>query len=248
MRLKTFLACLLLWPPLLLAQLTQVSGTVKDPNGLAYSNGTVTPLLVISGTPFFISTGAPYTPPAQSSVMNVNGTFVMNLADLTKITPAGATWTFHVCSGAGSIQPALGAGPVCFDAPGFTIITGTAVDISAQLSAAAPALTKLASGTSVPINTQTVASYHLALSDAGTYLRMNVASANSVTVDPDSVTSFPVGTFLTIRQAGVGITTIVAGAGVTITTPSSLVLRTQNSTVQLIKIAANTWDLIGDVQ
>ena len=99
----------------------------------------------------------------------------------------------------------------------------------------------------VGINTQT-ASYHAVLADAGALIRMNDASANSVTIDPDATTDFPAGSTVSVRQVGAGTTTIAAGAGVTITTPSSLILRVQYSTVQLIKVAADTWDLAGDTQ
>lgn len=33
------------------AQFTTVTGTVTDPNGLPYANGTIAPVLVISGSP-----------------------------------------------------------------------------------------------------------------------------------------------------------------------------------------------------
>lgn len=110
-----------------------------------------------------------------------------------------------------------------------------------------PPFTYVAGGVSVLINNQT-ASYQLATTDAGQFVRMNVASANNLTVAPDATVNFPTGTIVTIRQVGAGTTTVVAGAGVTISTPSTLILRAQNSTIQLVKVAANTWDLAGDVQ
>ena len=102
------------------------------------------------------------------------------------------------------------------------------------------------SGSLSAINNQT-ASYQLVSSDANSYVRMNVGSANTVTVPPDATISFVTGTVVTVRQIGAGQTTITAGSGVTITSPSTLSLRVQNSTVQLIKVSSNTWDLIGDV-
>lgn len=101
--------------------------------------------------------------------------------------------------------------------------------------------------TPVPnINTQTT-DYSALLTDANGLIRMNDGSANNMTVSNDSTTDFPVGTSLTVRQVGAGTTTIVADGGVTITSPSTLSLRVQYSTVQLIKVASNTWDLMGDV-
>lgn len=128
-------------------QLTQVTGTIKDPNGLPYAIGLVTPILVISGTPLSVSGGVPYTPPSQPSALDANGNFIVTLADVTQLTPPGATWTFHVCSGAGTVEPALGVGPVCFDVTGV-VISGATQDLSAQLSAAAKPLTVVGAGAS----------------------------------------------------------------------------------------------------
>lgn len=122
------------------AQFTVVSGTITDPSGLAYANGTISPALVTSGTPIFTATKTPYSPPTQPVGLSAAGSFVMRLADVTALTPGGSTWTFTVCSGAGSVQPAQGRGPVCFTVTGVSI-SGGSQDIGATLSAAAPALT-----------------------------------------------------------------------------------------------------------
>ena len=101
------------------AQFTQVTGTVKDPNGVAYANGTIVPKLVISGTPNFIG-GFGYTPPTQPVGLDLNGKFLMQLADNTQLTPGGSQWSFLICSAAGTVQPAGGKGPVCFTVPALT--------------------------------------------------------------------------------------------------------------------------------
>lgn len=98
------------------------------------------------------------------------------------------------------------------------------------------------------INTQTGTAYTCVLADANAYIRMNNASANTVTIPPNSSVAFPVGTSITVRQIGAGATTLVAGAGVTINNVGlTLQLRKQNSTVQLIKVGTDTWDLFGDI-
>ncbi|AAT69482.1 gp87 [Alphaproteobacteria phage PhiJL001] len=104
-----------------------------------------------------------------------------------------------------------------------------------------------AAPTSVSLNTQT-ASYTLALEDAGANVRMNVAGANNLTVPPNSTVAFPTGTVISARQVGAGQTTIVAGAGVTINTPETLLCRKQGSTVSLVKVGTDEWDLTGDLQ
>ena len=100
----------------------------------------------------------------------------------------------------------------------------------------------------VVANTQTGTSYTLVLSDAGKVIEMNNASANTATVPPNSSVAFLIGTVLEVAQYGAGQTTIVAGAGVTIRTPSTLILRAQYSTVSLRKRGTDEWVLSGDVQ
>ena len=137
---KLLSALLLLTPLAAVGQFTQVQGTVIDPKGTPYANGTITPFLIISGSPRFASSGFPYVPPNQATGLDSHGFFIMSLADVTQILPSGGLWTFHICSGAGTIPPAGGAGPVCFDTPGLTI-SGTVQDISTPLQAAAKPLT-----------------------------------------------------------------------------------------------------------
>lgn len=106
-----------------------------------------------------------------------------------------------------------------------------------------------ASGNTAPIAVATHAdNYTLVLADAGSYVRMSKATANTLTVPTNAVASFPVGAVIQLRQAGAGQTTIVAASGVTINTSETLKLRKQGSTASLIKVAANEWDLTGDLE
>jgi hypothetical protein len=91
-----------------------------------------------------------------------------------------------------------------------------------------------------PITTRG-ADYTLALSDAFSVIRMNVAIAHAVTVPPNSVVAFPTGTEIEIGQTDVGQTTIVAGAGVTINAPDGLAYDRRFRYGRLRKTATNTW-------
>lgn len=93
-----------------------------------------------------------------------------------------------------------------------------------------------------------VASYTLALSDAGKIIEMNVATANNLTVPPNSSVAFPIGTVIGIDQLGAGQTTIVAGSGVTIRSAGAIVkLANRYSTAVLRKRATDEWILAGDL-
>jgi hypothetical protein len=118
------------------AQFTTVTGTVIDPNGIPYAGGTITAQLVITGTTPTLNGGSFSMTGAAG--LNPAGKFTMRLADSNVMVP-NLQWSFTVCSGTGTIQPAGGTGPQCFTPAPITITSGSQ-DISAQLQAAALAL------------------------------------------------------------------------------------------------------------
>lgn len=99
-----------------------------------------------------------------------------------------------------------------------------------------------------PENTQSGTSYTLELTDAFKLVAMNSAEANTVAVPPDSDVQFPVGTRIDLSQDGVGQTTIVGAAGVTIRTPETLRIRKRWGKATLIKRDTDTWDLEGNLE
>ena len=129
------------------AQFTTVTGTVVDPNGLPYANGTIVPTLITSATPTL--NGFAYTPPTQAVGLNSSGSFTMRLGDNSVLLPSGTQWNFQVCSAGGTVQPAGGKGPVCFFSGPITI-SGASQNISSTLNAAALALSSSA-GSGLPL-------------------------------------------------------------------------------------------------
>ena len=65
------------------AQFTTVTGTVIDPHAVPYALGTITPLLLSSGSPTL--NGLPYTPPVQPVGLDKNGFFSFNIAANTSL-------------------------------------------------------------------------------------------------------------------------------------------------------------------
>lgn len=102
----------------------------------------------------------------------------------------------------------------------------------------------------VTINTQP-ASYTLALTDVGDVIEMNVSTANTVTVPPNSgvgSVAFPIGTTIDVIQYGAGQTTIVAGSGVTLrSSGGKLKLTGQYSAATLYKRGTDEWVVMGDL-
>lgn len=99
-----------------------------------------------------------------------------------------------------------------------------------------------------PENVQTGTSYTLVIGDAFKLVTMSNASANTLTVPPNSSVAFPVGTRIDIGQDAAGKTTVAAGSGVTIRTPETLKLRKQWAKATLIKRATDTWDIEGNLE
>jgi hypothetical protein len=140
--------------PMAAAQFTTVTGTVVDPNGLPYANGTITPLLVVpSGAGSPTLGGLPYTPPTSSIGLDLTGSFSFNVADNTQLLPAATKWSFTVCSALGTVLPAGGKGPICFIVPALTV-SGASQSISAAIAAVPPPALALSGGGSGTSPTQ----------------------------------------------------------------------------------------------
>ena len=90
------------------------------------------------------------------------------------------------------------------------------------------------------------ASYTLVLADAGKLVEVSNASANTLTVPPNSSVAFPTGTQIVVVQQGAGATTVTAGAGVTLRSKdSNLAVDGQYSSAALIKRATDEWYVTG---
>lgn len=101
------------------------------------------------------------------------------------------------------------------------------------------------------INAQTGTTYTFVLSDAAAFVTASNVSAQTYTIPPNSSVAYAIGSTISIIQINSGQITIQGGSGVTIasngatsTTPK---LRTQYSAATLIKIATDTWYVIGDI-
>jgi len=159
---KCTLTILLLIAPFALAQFTNVTGTVVDPSGLPYANGTILATLILPGGASPTLNGQTYFAPLQATGLNSFGNFTVRLADNTVLLPGGTQWNFNVCSALGTVQPAAGKGPVCFS---ITLtISGSTQDISTNLNAVALPLTASTAGILEPtglVQTGLIAEYRL---------------------------------------------------------------------------------------
>jgi hypothetical protein len=102
------------------------------------------------------------------------------------------------------------------------------------------------------INAQT-ASYTAAASDAAAIVTMSVGSSNAFSIPTNASVPFAIGSQITVIQIGAGQTTISAVTPGTTTvasvggTSASPKLRTQYSSATAIKVATDSWYIVGDI-
>lgn len=89
----------------------------------------------------------------------------------------------------------------------------------------------------------------LVLADHTKVVRTTGSSAVAVTIPTNASVALAVGSVVTLRQAGSGALTLAAAGGVTLNTPTGHTAgaRAQGSTLALHKVAADEWDLTGDL-
>ena len=102
------------------------------------------------------------------------------------------------------------------------------------------------------INSQTGTTYTPVLADAGKIVTLNNASAITLTIPPNSSVAYPVGSSLTFINIGAGLTTFAQGSGVTIAssgvTATAPSITAQHNSATCIKIATDTWQVIGAIE
>jgi len=99
----------------------------------------------------------------------------------------------------------------------------------------------------VSINAQTGTTYTTVLADESKLVTLNNASAITVTIPANSSVAYPVGTKIDFAQLGAGQVTFAGAGGVTVNATPTLKLRDQYSAATCIKIATDTWLLVGDL-
>ena len=101
----------------------------------------------------------------------------------------------------------------------------------------------------IAINAQTGATYTAVLTDDGKLVTMSNASANTITIPPNSSVAYGIGTQINIAQLGAGNTSIVAGAGVTLNSDGAkLKLNAQYAVATCVKTDTNTWFVVGNLK
>ena len=127
---------------------------------------------------------------------------------------------------------------------GVATLAGTEILTNKTLTAPVINTAKI----NLAINAQTGTTYTLVAADSGKLVTSSNASPVVITIPPSV---FAAGEQINVQSIGAGLTSFVAGVGVTITstgaTSAAPVLRAQHSAATIICTASNTFTVIGDL-
>jgi hypothetical protein len=172
-----------------------------------------------------------------------------------KIGDGTTAWASLAYKGTGTVTSVAGGTGIT----GGTITTsGTlAIDTSvvADLTTAQTLTNKTLTAPKInlTLNAQTGTTYTFALTDNGQLVTASNASAQTYSIPTNANVAFPTGTQINIIQIGAGQVTIqavtsgtttVASTGATAAAPK---LRAQYSSATCIKVATDTWYVVGDI-
>ena len=175
---------------------TTVTATIVDPSGIPYANGSVTATLTPAGVSNPTVGGAAIGGFVGPAVTDNNGHFSMDLfcnsagGGCSPISPANTKWQFTVCNP--GVPSPLGFGNQCFT-PAAITITGATQDVSTQMNAVAPLLTRLAGATITPGAPTGACSNGALAIDSTTGVLYTCQSNAWVPVTPTSGVGAPVG-------------------------------------------------------
>jgi hypothetical protein len=167
---------------------------------------------------------------------NVVGT--TDTQTLTNKTLSGGTVTGTItATGATITNPTISGGTIS----GATV-TGSTIDYTANT------ITNLPSANlDLTLNDQTGTGYTLALTDKNKLVTLDNAATGTVTIPLNSSVAFPTGSQVHMVQKGTGQFSVTGSSGVTVNATPGLNFRAQWSAATAIKIATDTWILLGDL-
>jgi hypothetical protein len=178
------------------------------------------------------------TTPTTNQILVYNGTNWVNAGETGDISAVTAGTGITVTNGTGPIP---------------TVAVDTAVTATTNNTLTMSNKTLTAPIVTYSINAVTSAAYTSVASDAAAIVTMNNGSANTFSIPTNASVGYAVGSTITVIQIGAGATTINAVSSGTTTiastgaTPTAPVLRAQYSSATCIKVATDTWYVVGDI-
>jgi len=188
----------------------------------------------------------------QEGILNAKGDLIVaSAADVPAILTAAVTDGYILSTVA---TAATGLAWIANDQGDLTAVSaGTGITVTDSTGPIPTVAFDYRAGSAVTLNAQT-ASYTLVLADADQKLvTLSVASANTVSIPTNASVAYPTGSVINVIQIGAGQTTIQASSSGTTTidstgaTTAAPKLRAQFSAASCIKVATDTWYVVGDI-
>jgi hypothetical protein len=188
----------------------------------------------------------------QKTVLTAKGAIIAASGASTPAELTVATTNGYVLSA--NSATATGLEWISNDQGDLTAVTaGTGITVTNSTGPIPTVAFDYRAGSAVTVNAQT-ASYTLVLTDADQKLvTLSVASANTVSIPTNASVAYPTGSIINVIQIGAGQTTIQASSSGTTTINSTGAataapkLRAQYSAASCIKVATDTWYVVGDI-
>ena len=206
--------------------------------------------------PFEFQVGQPVIAAQHNSNNTAIANFVTSLQNGSNFD-TGAIGSYAISAQAittsliadGNVTSAKIASSISLTTPILGVASATSITVGSVTGLSVPSNGILVQGNVVyhlAINQQ-VASYTLTLADDGKLIEISNASAVTVTIPLEATVAFPIGAQITVLQTGAGQITFSPVSGVTLNGNPGVKTRAQWTAGTLIKRAANTWVVIGDL-
>lgn len=94
------------------------------------------------------------------------------------------------------------------------------------------------------VATEATTARTLSQSDSGKHIRFTSSSASTATIQTNAISEIETGARIRLVRAGTGSLTVSPAGGVTVNSASGLSASAQFKQLELVKVAANEWDLV----
>lgn len=180
--------------------------------------------------------------------LSLSGTGQVGVASTIGIV--GATIGSTITVSAGTLPDGLVLSSANRRISGTPTVAGAqAITLTETLTDAvgSPKTTDVSAVVEAPPNLASGVDYRFVRTDENRIVPRSNASAQTVTIPPNSEVAFPIDTILTVEQSGAGALTVVAGDGVTLhfLDTLSLVSAGQYGVIQARKTDTDTWTVFG---
>jgi hypothetical protein len=172
-----------------------------------------------------------------------------------KIGNGSTAWNSLGYTGAGDIEGVTASTGLSGGGTTGTVSLSIDTSVTADLTTAQTLTNKTLTDPKInlALNAQTGTTYTFVLTDNGKLVTASNGSAQTYSIPTNASVAYPTGTQINIIQIGAGQVTInavtsgtttIASTGATATAPK---LRAQYSSATCIKVATDTWYVVGDI-